>query len=479
MKKMIVLLSMIFVVAVVGSLVSAQQSTTGPIPSLEVQVPDYIYLNYNYTNSNSAAIHCNFSDDCPTDYKCYDIGGYTPLCSPLNPCEFAVCDEHSECISVDGDPVSSKCTNLCRDSDGGKYYYLNGSTISGGDAIAIDYCINDTFLVEQYCDKKVASSIEYDCSSEGRICKDGACVTENNSGCRITYALETETCYANLAIKKNNYSICENLASTNVAGWIPGCYAIIAVEKKDKTICNLINITVWPRYNTQCYDMVDEGDYYGWMIPDQICNNLYWFDNDNKECGQKQFCGTYMYLGLQTFNSKTQCLKALNETNKIEDSCEIDSDCKYFGYAGGCFTPEYIAEAQEKARREGMYIGEADQPWRENVSCICKDNKCEEGMTLSNGRKAEIKIMPETASATAIARLGELNFTIELKEKCLSHVGALQIVVCNPIYELTGNKQGKFLGIFKIMARVTAQVDAETGDVKVIKPWWSFLASGI
>ena len=49
----------------------------------------------------------------------------------------------------------------------------------------------------------------------------------------------------------------------------------------------------------------------------------------------------------------------------------------------------------------------------------------------------------------------------------------------NVVYELTGNKQGKFLGIFKIMGKVKAQVDAETGNVRVIKPWWSFLASEI
>ena len=84
----------------------------------------------------------------------------------------------------------------------------------------------------------------------------------------------------------------------------------------------------------------------------------------------------------------------------------------------------------------------------------------------------EIKIMPETASEKAIERLGDLGFSVTLKE-----AGKGDEV--KPVYELTGNKQGKFLGIFKIMARVQAQVDAETGDVKVIKPWWSFLASGI
>jgi hypothetical protein len=92
---------------------------------------------------------------------------------------------------------------------------------------------------------------------------------------------------------------------------------------------------------------------------------------------------------------------------------------------------------------------------------------------LSNGRNSEIKIMPETASKNAIERLGELNFTVELKE-----VGKGDDA--KSIYELTGEKNGRFLGIFKIQARVQAQVDAETGEViSVKKPWWSFLATGI
>ena len=39
------------------------------------------------------------------------------------------------------------------------------------------------------------------------------------------------------------------------------------------------------------------------------CSNLYWFDNLNR-CSQepKQFCGAYMYYGLQTFKTKEECL---------------------------------------------------------------------------------------------------------------------------------------------------------------------------
>ena len=93
--------------------------------------------------------------------------------------------------------------------------------------------------------------------------------------------------------------------------------------------------------------------------------------------------------------------------------------------------------------------------------------------TLSNGRKAEIKVMPSTSSERAIEELGELEFNVTLKE-----VG--QGEDARVVYEFIGNKEGKFLGIFKIMARVGAQVDAENGEiVKVIKPWWGFLASGV
>lgn len=38
-------------------------------------------------------------------------------------------------------------------------------------------------------------------------------------------------------------------------------------------------------------------------------------------------------------------------------------------------------------------------------------------------------------------------------------------------------KQGKMLGLFKIKAKVSVEVDAETREVlKVHKPWWAFMA---
>ena len=98
-------------------------------------------------------------------------------------------------------------------------------------------------------------------------------------------------------------------------------------------------------------------------------------------------------------------------------------------------------------------------------------------VNLSNGRNAEIKIMPNTASATAIARLGLVNCisadgcTIQLKE-----VGSQNQT--KAVYEVDATKNTKVLGLFNAKMSVQAQVDAETGAVvQAKKPWWAFLAT--
>lgn len=76
----------------------------------------------------------------------------------------------------------------------------------------------------------------------------------------------------------------------------------------------------------------------------------------------------------------------------------------------------------------------------------------------------EVKIMPDTVSEIAIAKLGTLNFKIELKD-----IGKL-------VYDISGKKQVKVLGFFRKEMVVKIQISADTGEVKKIKkPWWSFL----
>ena len=95
---------------------------------------------------------------------------------------------------------------------------------------------------------------------------------------------------------------------------------------------------------------------------------------------------------------------------------------------------------------------------------------------LSNGKNAEIKVMPDVASETALARLRlrvcseENNCTIELKEVGFGEQAKVA-------YEVQAQRHFRILGLFKTKAQVKAQVDAETGEVfSIKKPWWAFLA---
>lgn len=96
---------------------------------------------------------------------------------------------------------------------------------------------------------------------------------------------------------------------------------------------------------------------------------------------------------------------------------------------------------------------------------------------LSNGRDAEVKIMPDVASEKALERLRLKNCTmeaecsIELKEVSKGDEAKLA-------YEVKTQKTSKILGMFKKTMNVQAQVDAENGEViQVNKPWWAFLAT--
>ncbi len=96
---------------------------------------------------------------------------------------------------------------------------------------------------------------------------------------------------------------------------------------------------------------------------------------------------------------------------------------------------------------------------------------------LSNGKNAEIKVMPDKASETALERLRlktcseENGCSIELKEVGSGEQAKLA-------YEVKTQRSSRVFGIFSAKMQVKAQVNAETGEViQVNKPWWAFLAS--
>jgi hypothetical protein len=153
------------------------------------------------------------------------------------------------------------------------------------------------------------------------------------------------------------------------------------------------------------------------------------------------------------------------KSNLPYGGCEVDSDCIVSNCNNlACLSSETVEDCWEIPEN----LIKAD-------SCKCEDNKCQirKDYLLSNGRKAEIKVMPSTASERAYERLGELGFNVEIKEVGKGENTKL-------MYELSKEKEAKILGLFRARGKVSALVDAETGEVeKVNRPWWAFLASGI
>jgi hypothetical protein len=238
------------------------------------------------------------------------------------------------------------------------------------------------------------------------------------------------------------------------------------------------------------------------------CTDLFWFDNENKSCGQKEFCGAYMYFGLRTFESKTECENVLNEANETEDNDEDDDNetedddetednetkeeksnitftpwqkrnesecvegCKCVGAVMTCYTTTGKTMTITAGRSGNIITIIVDKSEVNTTLEIEVENNESNETTvkakLSNGTRQNIKVMPETASLRARERLGELGFNITLKE-----VGK------ELVYEVDAEKEGKVFGLFRAKGKVQALVNAETGEVSVKKPWWAFTASGI
>ncbi len=156
-------------------------------------------------------------------------------------------------------------------------------------------------------------------------------------------------------------------------------------------------------------------------------------------------------------------------------------------------------QAQERVQvQDGEHLGENGQMFQiqtqannqyrleaGNISAECEcqmtqekiQNKTQLYAQLSNGKQAEIKVMPDVAADRALERLRlkvcseDNNCTIELKE-----VGKNEKV--QMAYEMQIQRHSKILGIFQKKMQVKTQVNAENGEViRVKKPWWAFLAT--
>jgi len=85
-----------------------------------------------------------------------------------------------------------------------------------------------------------------------------------------------------------------------------------ATDGKVMIASNKVEITVEPSEEEQ--ETTEETE----TQPE--CNSYYYFDNENKDCDSKEFCGTYMYQGLEVFDTKEECLENLPEIENVTEA---------------------------------------------------------------------------------------------------------------------------------------------------------------
>jgi len=168
---------------------------------------------------------------------------------------------------------------------------------------------------------------------------------------------------------------------------------------------------------------------------------------------------------------RTQNSDAINQQTKTQNRVQVQ-DGTHTSEGGQMFK----IQTQSNNRIKLEVVGVSAE-----CDCEMKQEKVQNNTKLyaglSNGKNAEIKVMPNTASEKALERLRlkvcseENQCQIELKEVGSGEQTKLA-------YELKTQRQSKVFGLFKAKMQVQAQVDAENGEViKVKKPWWAFLAS--
>ena len=126
---------------------------------------------------------------------------------------------------------------------------------------------------------------------------------------------------------------------------------------------------------------------------------------------------------------------------------------------------------------EIMEFREQESRIKTRLNINNEGNASELRARLSNGRNAQIKIMPDTAFETALARLRlkvcneSRNCTIELKE-------AGEGNRTRAVYEARARKTFRLFGFIKNREEVRTIIDAETGEeIEVKRPWWAWMAS--
>lgn len=364
----------------------------------------------------------------------------------------------------DGACIKSTEEETCTDTDSGKNFEIEGvarSFLNGNitpNYFKRDICKEGTkILIESYCENNEVKEVEYICPNG---CYDGACTNKTVSSCTDTDS-------------GKNYSMKGFLQRFE--------YEVLMESATD--VCKDSKILIENYCSSDNRGIREE-----YICPvgckDGVCVNTI----SNNPCTPKCVCSsngrvTFSTCILSNCSSQvTYCSDVCIDVpiGKCQEEVENESDCVT---DDDCPQPNCVAESNcigliNKCINEKCSIQKINEIKNETFrKGTCPANTTEEigscMKLLSNGKKVEIKIMPETASEKAIERLGELGFSVILKE-----IGKGNEI--KSIYEVSGEKEGNFLGLFKTKGKVKVFVDTETGEIiKIEKPWWSFLATKI
>jgi len=155
---------------------------------------------------------CNNGENCST---CSDDCG---TCAVQQYCGDAVCNNGENCSTCSDDCGNCPATSICTDSDGGKNYTIRGTMTNNSGSVS-DFCsIPPRDVIEFYC-LNGGSFVDYhDCSSEGKICKEGACTFDfsTNLNCsQFGYQYQSGIIsYCNSNVNSYDLSSCYNRTLT-------------------------------------------------------------------------------------------------------------------------------------------------------------------------------------------------------------------------------------------------------------------------
>ncbi len=202
--------------------------------------------------------------------------------------------------------------------------------------------------------------------------------------------------------------------------------------------------------------------------------------NDQAIGGDKDEHGCLIAAGYSWNDTEQKCVREWEtgearyqneEQEQVQNRAQVQ-DGEHMGEGGQTFRIETQSNNRIRLESDGV-----------SAECDCNmtqekvQNKTKLNVQLSNGKNAEVKVMPDTASERALERLRlkvcstDNNCSLELKEVGKGNETQLA-------YEVQVQRHSRILGIFSKKMQVRAEVSAENGEVlDVDKPWWAFLAS--